>query len=495
MSKKTEAVKEALPLKAVIYTDGGCRPSRGIGGWGVHGYFYDDEEPKQGSGCKSAILTNKGYAVTGKGKPVNVKAYLDGYGSLIPESTNNQAEITGLLKAIQALLETEVTEVIFRLDSKYTIEGTTNWMEGWKANGWLTSSGEPVSNVDLWKQIDESYPKLLEKCGGKVKFIHVDGHSGDVGNDMADHFCGMAIVAGRKGITLDEMDITEAKGYWSSSADCNKMLSCSKWYFNTHIVSNKSPDGRTIYYIGDHGSDDELYGKPQSDIGYAVLYLKEPDPVLETIRAFQDTVDASTFNNVIIGRLDNILQSSNYEDILDGKDNFIHRPTQFLDLYLNNDPKHGGVQLTKEQRPARLAFNAFDRMMEMECRLWDFISDSESKGVCVTDITSLLYDVDDSKKKPVCKLKPEITTATRSLPIDVSYDTGARKGVEKVSITVGQDIAKRNTLSALAGLFPKVSVVTWREADNGFRYATIIEADGDVGIWAGIYSNLRVLKP
>ncbi len=36
-----------MPHCAVLYTDGGCRPSSiGVGGWGLHGYFYIDVKPK-----------------------------------------------------------------------------------------------------------------------------------------------------------------------------------------------------------------------------------------------------------------------------------------------------------------------------------------------------------------------------------------------------------------------------------------------------------------
>ena len=84
--------KEAAPveLHAVVYTDGGCRPSRGIGGWGFHGYTYTNDTPKQGSGCKAGYPSCKGYIVTDKSKnpdcpPVTPIQYVDGWGSLIPE--------------------------------------------------------------------------------------------------------------------------------------------------------------------------------------------------------------------------------------------------------------------------------------------------------------------------------------------------------------------------------------------------------------------------
>ena len=35
------------------------------------------------------------------------------------------------------------------------IEGYTKWIINWKRNGWKTSSGKSVQNLDLWQKIDE----------------------------------------------------------------------------------------------------------------------------------------------------------------------------------------------------------------------------------------------------------------------------------------------------------------------------------------------------
>ncbi|MNL13063.1 hypothetical protein D3C87_1339540 [compost metagenome] len=134
----------------------------------------------------------------------------------------------------------------------------------------------------------------------------------------------------------------------------------------------------------------------------------------------------------------------------------------------------------------------------MESMLNDFISD---KAICVPightfiqkDITSLLYEVNTTKKKPVTKLLPSISSMTKRLEIEADYHTGVKSGQFKLPITLGIDIANRNTLSALAPLNPKVSLITWRESDTAFRYATIIKTDDDIGIWAGIYSNICLL--
>ena len=59
------------------------------------------------------------------------------------------------------------------------IEGYTKWIINWKRNGWKTSSGKSVQNLDLWQKIDQL------RINGLV-MEYVKGHSGDKQNDRVD---------------------------------------------------------------------------------------------------------------------------------------------------------------------------------------------------------------------------------------------------------------------------------------------------------------------
>ena len=39
-------------------------------------------------------------------------------------------------------------------DSKYVLQGITEWLPNWKARGWRTAAREPVKNQDLWELLD-----------------------------------------------------------------------------------------------------------------------------------------------------------------------------------------------------------------------------------------------------------------------------------------------------------------------------------------------------
>ena len=128
-----------------IYTDGACSGNPGPGGWGALRMWNGHE--KELSGGED-------------------------------ETTNNRMEMMAVIKALEALKGRSKVELY--TDSKYVMQGVTEWMDGWKAKGWKTASKKPVKNVDLWQEIDA----LVEVHD--VSWHWVKGHAGDPGNERAD---------------------------------------------------------------------------------------------------------------------------------------------------------------------------------------------------------------------------------------------------------------------------------------------------------------------
>lgn len=95
-------------------------------------------------------------------------------------STNNIGELTALQRLLEAV-EPE-TPVEVRMDSQYAMKAVTQWLPGWKRNGWKTASGGPVANRELVEEID----RLLS--GRDVTFRYVPAHreDGDHLNAIAD---------------------------------------------------------------------------------------------------------------------------------------------------------------------------------------------------------------------------------------------------------------------------------------------------------------------
>ena len=131
--------------QVIIYTDGACKGNPGPGGWGVFMQYREHEK--------------------------------EFYGGEV-ETTNNRMELMAAIMALEALKKTST--VSLHTDSKYVLQGITEWMVNWKKRGWKTAAKKPVKNVDLWRRLDSAIEKH------EIKWTWVKGHSGDAGNEKAD---------------------------------------------------------------------------------------------------------------------------------------------------------------------------------------------------------------------------------------------------------------------------------------------------------------------
>ena len=93
-------------------------------------------------------------------------------------TTNNQMELSAAIEGLSTLKEPCNVELF--TDSRYVLDGITQWIQNWKKNNWKTSSKKEVKNKELWQKLDQlmSYHQ--------VKWNWVKGHSGDPGNEVAD---------------------------------------------------------------------------------------------------------------------------------------------------------------------------------------------------------------------------------------------------------------------------------------------------------------------
>lgn len=131
--------------EVTLYTDGGCRGNPGVGGWGA------------------VLLSGKH------------RKELSGYA---PHTTNNQMELTAAIRGLAVL--NRRCRIIVYTDSQYVKKGISEWLSKWKRQGWLTSTKEPVKNVELWKQLDTMVRNH------EVTWRWVKGHAGNAGNERCD---------------------------------------------------------------------------------------------------------------------------------------------------------------------------------------------------------------------------------------------------------------------------------------------------------------------
>ena len=498
---------------AVLYTDGGCRQKEGVGGWGVHGYTYNSEINKRSTGLKGWSITPGGYLKLSslnydqeytkawKVTPfpledfnvdnVNVLQYIDLMGSVPLDSTNNQTELMAAIKALEKVIELNCQYTLIFTDSKYIQEGYEKYLDKWIKKGWTNSKGQPLSNKALWQTVRELRSELAQK-GLKVNFEWIKGHSDHLGNDKADKNAEKGVIAGTKGESIVTASNTVPTSYWKPKSEINRLFSHTRWYFNSaNGKVTYSPTGHAIYHLGHHGKDDDFLAKRMSDSAYSVLYLNHPDPILELIKKEIHRMDYNRNHSFMIGRLDFIHRPSTYTQLLENKTLFLksmqndyHQDR--LDLYSPDDQL-----LAKELRPARLAMNLIDIMQTLEGLLQKSMNPHQHPEVTLTSITADLYLIEEKKGNLVKKLHPDITNSVKSLTLSLFHPLG--KDRVKLPLTLGMDLPTRNTLAAIAPRNPEVSIITWKESNRAFRYASVVYCEGDVGIYSGYYSNIHLL--
>lgn len=147
-------------MQVEIHTDGACLGNPGPGGWGV-------------------VLEYGGH-----------RRELSGAEA---ETTNNRMELTAAIAALNALRR--ACQVVLYTDSRYVMQGMTEWLPRWQRRGWRTAAGKAVENRDLWERL------VAAAEPHRVEWKWVRGHAGVPGNERADELARTAaegVAAGKR---------------------------------------------------------------------------------------------------------------------------------------------------------------------------------------------------------------------------------------------------------------------------------------------------------
>ncbi len=134
-----------------IYTDGGCRPNPGKGGWAAILRYGENEREISGGEANT---------------------------------TNNRMELTAAVRALETLKRP--CHVVIHTDSEYLRNGITAWLPQWKRNGWKRREGT-LKNKDLWQRLDDLAAKHV------IEWRWIRGHAGHLLNERCDELAAEAI--------------------------------------------------------------------------------------------------------------------------------------------------------------------------------------------------------------------------------------------------------------------------------------------------------------
>ena len=214
-----------------VYTDGGCNPNPGPGGW-------------------AAILVT----------PEGDEQALSGGDR---DTTNNRMELTAALQAITAT--PQGSRVVLYTDSQYLRKGITEWLANWQRRGWKKRDGSPVLNQDLWQAL------VGASQHRDVTWRWVRGHAGNHYNERVDRLARAAIprmpttapdstvtriylrvscvgtTGGWAARILDGVDIAELYGRVTSTTSNRLILQAA-----VAAIDHAQKDVLTIYTVSDY---------------------------------------------------------------------------------------------------------------------------------------------------------------------------------------------------------------------------------------------------
>jgi len=100
-----------------------------------------------------------------------------------PATTNNRMALRSVIEGFHAIsARGSRFRVIFTSDSRYLIDGLSDWVYGWSERGWKRKGGA-IENLDLWR---DAIATLLD--GGHLfEWRWVRGHQGHPQNEYANY--------------------------------------------------------------------------------------------------------------------------------------------------------------------------------------------------------------------------------------------------------------------------------------------------------------------
>jgi ribonuclease HI len=145
-----------------IFSDGGCEPNPGVGGWAFVVYRDGQEIGHDFGGIDIA--------------------------------TNNIAELTALLRAVEWIAENASDEpATITSDSRYVVDGCNIWRHSWRAKGWQRKgidakpANQRIANLELWEAIDAAL-----MANPLITIAWCKGHACILGNLRADELASIA---------------------------------------------------------------------------------------------------------------------------------------------------------------------------------------------------------------------------------------------------------------------------------------------------------------
>lgn len=478
----------------VLYADGSFR--RRAGGWGVHGYTYTNSPLKAKIAGFKFLPTAEGYADVPLEQSVTPLRYIDAYGHIAQNSTNNVAELQAVIEAFAIAEDLGVSTLLVRTDSEYVCKNLARSVKRWAENGWLRHDGMPVANRELWQALVAA-EQAWKAAGKSVRIEWVKGHDGEPGNELAD----LNALHGSGDVTVDRYVhyYDNPADYHLNGVEVNPLNLRVRMLFNLHESPREEgkPIRYYLYHLGRsqnyghkpedtlrerHNKTDLLFGRRIPDATFCVFQPTVEDPYLEQLMAYHRQAHRTDIEELAVARLDLAYRSDIYHRLRRmGYHGLVKVPSNQSLTSPRDD------LISKTLSPPRMAYEAVEQFGTLERRLDAYLADELGEWVTKLDITDAFYSpaTEEGKKKVKPKLHKHIANNTPLIEINAPF-----KNTEVVlKLVLGIDIPQRNPLAKLAEYNPKVHVLIVADGPYAYSFATVFETELGHAIYQSPYTK------
>lgn len=189
-------------------------------------------------------------SAVGNGEEVKLQT-LDRYYTILLNTTNNIAEATGVLRAVQyAVVHRDMfTEINIFSDSQWCIRSITTWIFNWISTintmGIMyNSSQEPVANQNIFSEIILT----IVQSNTKIHFYHCKGHVKDTPDSIFDALKTFRISNHiKRDVHLSYQEIY-VMAYYNDLVD-RESRENAQWFANNGSTSLSIDYPRPFFYI------------------------------------------------------------------------------------------------------------------------------------------------------------------------------------------------------------------------------------------------------
>lgn len=489
MDDKIPAINMVVYLIASV-TKVGKQKAFFLGG---HGFTYNCETPGKKKLAKD-VPTSTGYYTGNPQKPNTVVVVDEIMTTTVP---NGSSVIDVLLKGLREVLELVVANnyknllIITphkELEALVKAKATALGPE-------FKIGGEPllVKETKELESILELVASITADKDRKILFDFAGSAEGGLGNRDAQKQLDLAQVISQWGFDKDPVTIIQTrKEYENPEVPFNKMVSATRWYFQTHDPEKfrELYEGYRVYSFGKVEPDKNYYGKLTPDVTYSKLYTKKPLDLLDKL--FDYTVKRIENKDGYLAAGDlNQLVSKDVARLLDTVP-ALPAKNQLVSPYVKQNGRAVLIELIK---PVMMSYRVREYLIAMDIIFESFLKkDANNVFNYATfyNITDLIY-TKEVNGKGVTKLKihPDFNQLRTTIKIDVTHPESVKP--VPIMMSVGYDIPERNAFNSVEDPNVEVWVMTDTRNKQGLRYHTLVVTDEFIYVHTSAIANLRVL--